>query len=167
MLILCILQCSFSVWSGLKNHFQLSLNCTRSCRTSVMRIWGTRSMWQPWRTWSIYLQCLRALRRQNSGSVRGNCFTLIRYGGNYVCLFLSLVVGKILCWSCCKMTPHLRWLCTELCVCTYRSCSFEGCLTVHLPREIIWNANLMQQGDFINVFLARRVSGTYAHHQEH
>jgi len=25
----------------------------------------------------------------------------------------------------------------------------------------------MQQGDFINVFLARHVSGTYAHHQEH
>jgi len=25
----------------------------------------------------------------------------------------------------------------------------------------------MQQGKFINVFLARHVSGTYAHHQEH
>ena len=25
----------------------------------------------------------------------------------------------------------------------------------------------MQQGDFINVFLARHTSGTYAHHQEH
>jgi len=25
----------------------------------------------------------------------------------------------------------------------------------------------MQQGDFINLFLARHVSGTYAHHQEH
>jgi len=24
----------------------------------------------------------------------------------------------------------------------------------------------MQQGSFINVFLARHVSGTYAHHQE-
>ena len=33
--------------------------------------------------------------------------------------------------------------------------------------EIIWNANLMQQGNFINVFLARYVSGTYVHHQEH
>ena len=33
------------------------------------------------------------------------------------------------------------------------------------PYEIIWN--LMQQGNFINVFLARHVSGTYAHHQEH
>jgi len=40
-------------------------------------------------------------------------------------------------------------------------------LTVHLPHEIISNANLMQQGNFINVFLARHVSGTYAHHQEH
>jgi len=26
---------------------------------------------------------------------------------------------------------------------------------------------LMQQGNFINVFLTRHVSGTYAHHQEH
>jgi len=26
---------------------------------------------------------------------------------------------------------------------------------------------LLQQGNFINVFLARHVSGTYAHHQEH
>jgi len=33
--------------------------------------------------------------------------------------------------------------------------------------EIIWNANLMQQVNFIHVFLARHVSGTYAHHQEH
>jgi len=31
----------------------------------------------------------------------------------------------------------------------------------------MWNANLMQQGNFINIFLARHVSGTYAHHQEH
>ena len=43
----------------------------------------------------------------------------------------------------------------------------KGCLTVHLPREITLNANLMQQGNFIGVFLARHVSGTYAHHQEH
>ena len=33
--------------------------------------------------------------------------------------------------------------------------------------EIMCNANLMQQGNFINVFLARHVSGIYAHHQEH
>jgi len=44
---------------------------------------------------------------------------------------------------------------------------YEGCLTVHLPHEITWNANLMQQGNFIDVYLARHVSGTYAHHQEH
>jgi len=25
----------------------------------------------------------------------------------------------------------------------------------------------MQQGNFIDIFLARHVSGTYAHHQEH
>jgi len=45
--------------------------------------------------------------------------------------------------------------------------SLEGCLTVHLPHEITWNANLMQLGNFIDLFLARHVSGTYAHHQEH
>jgi hypothetical protein len=44
--------------------------------------------------------------------------------------------------------------------------SFEGCLTVHLPHEIIWNASFMQQGNFIDVFLARHVSGTYAHNPE-
>jgi len=33
-------------------------------------------------------------------------------------------------------------------------------------QEILWNANLMQEGNFIDVFLARHVSGTYAH-QEH
>ena len=44
---------------------------------------------------------------------------------------------------------------------------FEGCLTVHLPHEVMRNADLMQQGNFINIFLARNVSGTYAHHQGH
>jgi len=38
---------------------------------------------------------------------------------------------------------------------------------MNLPHEIILNANLMQLGNFINVSLARHVSGTYAHHQEH
>jgi len=33
--------------------------------------------------------------------------------------------------------------------------------------EIKLNANLMQLGNFIDVFLARHVTGTYAHHQEH
>jgi len=33
--------------------------------------------------------------------------------------------------------------------------------------EIMWNANLMQQCTFIDIFLAQHVSGTYAHHQEH
>jgi len=44
---------------------------------------------------------------------------------------------------------------------------FGGCLTVHLPHEIKWNANLMQLGSFIDVSLARHISGTYAHRQEH
>jgi len=54
------------------------------------------------------------------------------------------------------VTPSIKWIKI-----------FEGCLTVHLPYEINWNANLMQQGNFIAVFLARHVSGTYARHQEH
>jgi len=33
--------------------------------------------------------------------------------------------------------------------------------------EIMWNANLMQQGNFIDKFLAGHVSDTYTHHQEH
>jgi len=33
--------------------------------------------------------------------------------------------------------------------------------------EIMWNDNLIQQGNFNNIFLARHVSNTYAHHQEH
>jgi len=34
-------------------------------------------------------------------------------------------------------------------------------------KEIKWNANSMQLGNFIDVFLARHVSDTYAHYQEH
>jgi len=33
--------------------------------------------------------------------------------------------------------------------------------------KIMRNANLMQLGNFIDVFLARHVSVTYAHHREH
>jgi len=63
-------------------------------------------------------------------------------------------------------------------------CSAEFCLSfgkitftvqsiVTLPAEkkwtyeIKWNAILMQLDNFIDVFLARHVSGIYAHHQEH
>jgi len=42
----------------------------------------------------------------------------------------------------------------------------EGCLTVHLLHGTMWNANLMQLGNFIDVSLARHVSGTYVHQQE-
>jgi len=38
---------------------------------------------------------------------------------------------------------------------------------VHLPHEITRNANLMQQGNLIDVFLAQHFLGTYANHQEH
>jgi len=43
----------------------------------------------------------------------------------------------------------------------------KGRLTVRLPHEIKLIGNLMQLGNFIDVFLARHVSGAYAHHQEH
>jgi len=33
--------------------------------------------------------------------------------------------------------------------------------------EVMWNANFMQLGNFIDIFLARHVLGAYAHHQEH
>ena len=44
-----------------------------------------------------------------------------------------------------------------------------ACMYVHSERMkvIMWCVNLMQQGNFIDVFLARHISGTYAHHQEH
>ena len=51
--------------------------------------------------------------------------------------------------------------------------NYFGTQATHAPitrlcdHEIMWNANLMQQSNFIDVFLARPVSGTYAHHQEH
>jgi len=44
---------------------------------------------------------------------------------------------------------------------------FEGCLTVHLPHEMKWNAKLTLQGNFIGIFLARHVSGKCTHRQEH
>ena len=31
----------------------------------------------------------------------------------------------------------------------------------HLPHEIMWNANLMQQGNFIDIFLVRHVGRVY------
>jgi len=43
----------------------------------------------------------------------------------------------------------------------------QKALLRNINYEIKWNADLMQLGNFIHVFLARRVSGTYAHHQEH
>ena len=36
-----------------------------------------------------------------------------------------------------------------------------------LYNQITWNANLIQLGNFIDVFLARHISGKYAHHQKH
>ena len=50
----------------------------------------------------------------------------------------------VYCWQ--LLSSHSDW--------------HEGCLTVHLPHEIMWNANLMQQGKFIDVFLAQHVPET-------
>ena len=44
---------------------------------------------------------------------------------------------------------------------------WEGSAQMSHPYEMMWNANLVHQGNFIDIFLARHVSGTYAHHQEH
>jgi len=41
------------------------------------------------------------------------------------------------------------------------------CTTLENIFVIMWDANLMQQGNFIDTFLAQHVSSTYAHHQEH
>jgi len=60
----------------------------------------------------------------------------------------------------------------KLCL-SIRACRrSRGFLTSALDEQQIryrvkWNANLMQLGNFIDVFLARYVSHTYAHHQEH
>ena len=61
---------------------------------------------------------------------------------------------------------HEIWY-LNICRKPVKKLQLEGCLTVHLPHEIMWNVNLMQQGNFIDIFLARYVSGTYAHHHEH
>jgi len=52
-----------------------------------------------------------------------------------------------------------------------------GKLKSHIPElphfhtlmlnKTVKNANLLQQGNFIDVSLAPHVSGSYAHHQEH
>ena len=73
-------------------------------------------------------------------------------------------------YSTVKSLSHFnRYL--EVCICNWKchrvGDRVEVCLTVHLPHEMMWNANLMQQGNFIGIFLARHVSGTYAHRQEH
>ena len=52
-------------------------------------------------------------------------------------------------------------------MCKTETAVYSTVRTEKLSGGIIWNANLKQQGNFINVVLARYVSGTYAHHQEH
>jgi len=47
------------------------------------------------------------------------------------------------------------------------TCYMFGPHRSNITPEIKGIANLMQLGNFIDVFLARHVSGTYARHQEH
>jgi len=65
---------------------------------------------------------------------------------------------------------YKQWRCNHASVgiaASYITVKLEGCLTVHLRNEIKWHANVMRLGNFIVVFLARHVSGTYAHLQEY
>ena len=92
--------------------------------------------------------------------------------GNYLPVFMASFPNQteILSWYLACMSSFSTKLVCLNCNRLKRSGNYvtrEGCLTVHLPHEIMWNANLMRQGNFIDVFLARHVSGTYAHHQEH
>ena len=71
----------------------------------------------------------------------------------------------------CVMILYLLkvYLQTFLSVPITQKCQILSCDTIvaNERHDLIWNANLMQQGNFINVFLARHVSDIYAHHQEH
>ena len=72
-------------------------------------------------------------------------------GARVVALICSIFRSLIRCIQFLKKINKCNW-------------KLEGCLTVHLPHEIIWTANFMQQGNFINVFLARHVSGAHRTH---
>jgi len=114
-------------------------------------------------TW--YLWLFRSL-----GPERGNCSVRSWFYG-IVCVVNLSKLKEIIFW----LHPfHVEP--RNICIFSYNKwifgsseykIIFEGCLTEYLPHEIKWNANLMQQGNFIDIFLARHVSGTYAHHQEH
>jgi hypothetical protein len=65
-----------------------------------------------------------------------------------------------------KRTFHFRSGSVH-CVYLYNTYHIGSCLTVHLLHKIMLNGNLMQQGNFIDIFLVRHVSGTYGHHREH
>ena len=69
----------------------------------------------------------------------------------YICVFMQYIYVQIFTSL---LTYNFRAMpfCLNL-----QSSRAEGCLTVHLPHEIKWNANLMQKGNFIDVFLARHV----------
>ena len=67
-----------------------------------------------------------------------------------------------------------------LCTSVWPEIIFQGCSVHQAVRpgrsyipifevryEINFNVNLTQEGNFIDIFLAGHVSGTYAHHQEH
>ena len=59
------------------------------------------------------------------------------------------------------------WRIRLACWITKAANSHSVCVILTAFHEIKLNANLMQLGNFIDVFLVRHISGTYAHHQEH
>ena len=65
------------------------------------------------------------------------------------------------------MNTNMRFIISRLILLRMRNVSDRSRSENTRYFEMKWNANLMQVGYFIDVFLARHVSGTYAHHQEH
>jgi len=108
----------------------------------------------------------------------GHCkaaFSLALYIYIYIYIYFGLSTScTVASWHCIHVSvwPHHRILLSVLWDLHWKKpvklqvkSNFEGCLTVHLPHGIKWNANLMRQCNVIDVFLARHVSGTYTHHR--
>ena len=65
---------------------------------------------------------------------------------------------------------YMQHICNTVASRALLCCQEQKCWHVKMKGsndEIMWNAILMQQGNFIDIFLAWHVSDAYAHHQEH
>jgi len=94
-------------------------------------------------------------------NTRGGTYLSSTARDNHSLPFLYINLGDIMVQqlTVCFNPSHLSWLWHV----NVKNWSNESCLTLHLLHAIRWNANLMQLCNFIDVFLARHVSGTYAH----